>query len=114
LSKEGIVRIVSLASGAISSIALVHATAPPGAGPGSWVGEFSPIAAGDWNVERAAHLVERAGFGGTPEEILDSNGDLKMTTDFRRVYATMIQEWMGFQDSKAILERDYQPLGAFA
>jgi uncharacterized protein (DUF1501 family) len=45
---------------------------------------------------------------------LDSNGDLKMTTDFRRVYATMIEEWMGFEDSKAILKGEYQPLGAFA
>src|ERR1019366_4339766 len=27
---------------------------------------------------------------------LDGNGDLRMTVDFRSVYATMIQEWMGF------------------
>jgi hypothetical protein len=38
-------------------------------GPASWVDDLSPIAAGDWNYERAAHLLERAGFGGTPEEI---------------------------------------------
>ena len=38
-------------------------------GPAAWVDDLSPIAAGDWNVERAAHLLERAGFGGTPEEI---------------------------------------------
>src|SRR5580704_17288004 len=40
-----------------------------GAGPASWVGDLSPISASDWNYDRAAHLLERAGFGGTPEEI---------------------------------------------
>ena len=34
-----------------------------------WAGDLSPIAASDWNYERAAHLIERAGFGATPEEI---------------------------------------------
>jgi hypothetical protein len=40
-----------------------------GAAPPSWVGDFSPIGATDWNYDRAAHLLERAGFRGTPEEI---------------------------------------------
>ena len=31
--------------------------------------DLSSIAATDWNYDRAAHLLERAGFGGTPEEI---------------------------------------------
>jgi uncharacterized protein DUF1800 len=35
----------------------------------TWAGDLSPIAASDWNHERAAHLIERAGFGATPEEI---------------------------------------------
>ncbi|NGP17302.1 DUF1800 domain-containing protein [Devosia chinhatensis] len=30
---------------------------------------LSPISAADWGYERAAHLLERAGFGGTPAEI---------------------------------------------
>src|SRR5512141_2610486 len=34
-----------------------------------WSGDLSPISQEDWNAERAAHLLERAGFGGTPEEI---------------------------------------------
>ena len=34
-----------------------------------WAGDLSPIAAADWNYERAAHLIERAGFGATPDEI---------------------------------------------
>ena len=34
-----------------------------------WTGDLTPISQEDWNAERAAHLLERAGFGGTPEEI---------------------------------------------
>ena len=36
-------------------------------GGAAWTGDLAPIAAGDWNVARAAHLMERAGFGATPE-----------------------------------------------
>src|SRR5207342_2909733 len=39
------------------------------AGPASWTNDLSPIPAEDWSYERAAHLLERAGFGGTPAEI---------------------------------------------
>ncbi|MGH8631733.1 MAG: DUF1800 domain-containing protein, partial [Burkholderiales bacterium] len=38
-------------------------------GPAQWKGDLSPIGASDWTPARAAHLLERAGFGGTPEEI---------------------------------------------
>src|SRR5262249_19067556 len=34
-----------------------------------WAGDLAPIDASEWNTERAAHLLERAGFGGTPEDI---------------------------------------------
>jgi hypothetical protein len=36
-------------------------------GPAAWQNDLSPIT--DWSYEFAAHLIERAGFGGTPEEI---------------------------------------------
>src|SRR6516164_505400 len=39
------------------------------AGPRQWQDDLSPIAASDWNYDLAAHLLERAGFSGTPEEI---------------------------------------------
>jgi uncharacterized protein DUF1800 len=39
------------------------------AGPVTWQNDLAPIAPGDWNYNFAAHLLERAGFGGTPEEI---------------------------------------------
>jgi hypothetical protein len=51
--------------------------APPGAakanyktaGPKTWAGDLTAITKADWSYERAGHLLERAGFGGTPEEI---------------------------------------------
>ena len=39
------------------------------AGPPQWQNDLTPIGASDWNYDLAAHLLERAGFGGTPEEI---------------------------------------------
>lgn len=35
----------------------------------SWQDDLSQIQNSDWNYSRAAHLLERAGFGGTPEQI---------------------------------------------
>jgi uncharacterized protein (DUF1800 family) len=40
-----------------------------GPGPAAWRDDLAPIAADEWSSDRAAHLLERAGFGGTPEEI---------------------------------------------
>lgn len=39
------------------------------AGPAAWENDLTPIRSADWNYDFAAHLLERAGFGGTPEEI---------------------------------------------
>ncbi len=47
----------------------VLAVATLGAGSAEWTGNLSPIAAGDWNNDRAAHLLERAGFGAAPDEV---------------------------------------------
>ena len=46
------------------------------AGPAAWQNDLTPIGAANWNYDFAAHLLERAGFGGTPEEI---NALAKMT-----------------------------------
>ena len=40
-----------------------------GPGPAAWQGDLRPISEAEWSYDRAAHLLERAGFGGTPEEI---------------------------------------------
>ena len=34
-----------------------------------WKGDLSPISAEDWDKSKAAHLLSRAGFGGTPSDI---------------------------------------------
>jgi uncharacterized protein (DUF1800 family) len=54
---------VTLAAFALS----VSVLASPG--PDGWTDDLSPIAASDWTYARAAHLMERAGFGATPSEI---------------------------------------------
>ena len=38
-------------------------------GPASWKGDLTPITAADWSFDRAKHLLGRAGFSGTPEEV---------------------------------------------
>lgn len=35
----------------------------------NWVDDLSAISQADWNFDLAGHLLERAGFGGTPQEI---------------------------------------------
>jgi hypothetical protein len=51
---------------AVTSFAVTIAAAPPSA---TWIDNLSPITAADWNADRAAHLLERAGFGGTPDDV---------------------------------------------
>jgi hypothetical protein len=41
------------------------------AGHATWQNDLAPISAADWNYDFAAHLLERAGFGGTPDEVQD-------------------------------------------
>lgn len=57
----------------------------------------------------------KGGFYGTMPSLTDlDNGNLKMTTDFRSIYATMIREWMGYQDTKTLLKGDFPTLDLFA
>ncbi len=42
------------------------------------------------------------------------DGNLKMTTDFRRVYASMIEEWLGFDDTRSILKGSFEPMRLFS
>jgi len=50
----------------------------------SWAGDLSPLQPAQWNRARAAHLLERAGFGGTPAEI-DTLAALSPAEAVRRV-----------------------------
>src|SRR4029077_9225767 len=54
---------------ALAAVIATRALSADVATPAAWANDLSPIARADWNYERAAHLLERAGFGGTPEEI---------------------------------------------
>jgi hypothetical protein len=59
---------------ALGAVALAIAAGPAQvsaqtAGPAAWQNDLTPIAAANWNYDFAAHLLERAGFGGTPAEI---------------------------------------------
>jgi uncharacterized protein (DUF1501 family) len=57
----------------------------------------------------------KGGFYGRPPSLTDlDDGNLKMTTDFRSVYATMIKEWLGCDDTQAVLKGKFAPLGVFA
>src|SRR5436189_509350 len=60
---------------AMSAIIVTIVTAIPSsslaqkAGPALWQNDLAPVAPSEWNYDFAAHLLERAGFGGTPDEI---------------------------------------------
>ena len=57
----------------------------------------------------------RGGFYGRHPSLTDlDDGNMKMTTDFRRVYATMIKEWLGYDETSAVLKGRFEPLGLFA
>ena len=56
----------------------------------------------------------KGGLHGRHPSLTDlDDGNLKMTTDFRRVYATMIEEWLGSSDAESILKGSFAPLGLF-
>ena len=57
----------------------------------------------------------KGGLYGTHPSLTDlDDGNLKMTTDFRRVYATMIKEWLGYNDTQLVLKGRFETLGVFA
>ena len=45
---------------------------------------------------------------------LDPGDNLLYTTDFRRVYATAMQGWLGFGDTRAVLRGEFAPFPVFA
>ena len=57
----------------------------------------------------------KGGFYGKHPSLTDlDDGNMKMTTDFRRVYATVIKEWLGYDDTQSVLKGRFDPLGVFA
>jgi uncharacterized protein (DUF1501 family) len=57
----------------------------------------------------------KGGLYGQHPSLTDlDDGNLKMTTDFRRVYATMIKEWLGYDETPVVLKGRFDSLGVFA
>ena len=57
----------------------------------------------------------KGGMYGRHPSLTDlDDGKLKMTNYFRRVYATMIDEWLGYGDTQKILKGSFEPMGVFA
>jgi uncharacterized protein (DUF1800 family) len=64
----------SAVAGAVLTLALAGHTVVANAqdwspGPAAWKGDLTPISSAEWSYDRAEHLLGRAGFSGTPEEI---------------------------------------------
>lgn len=62
----------------------------------------------DHGTANHMYLIGNAVKGGHYGEVpslnnLDEGGNLRFTTDFRRVYATLIEDWLGYRDSKGLL-----------
>jgi uncharacterized protein (DUF1800 family) len=58
-----------LVFGSRLALALASAALILTAADADWADDLRPIEAAAWNYDRAAHLIERAGFGATPDEI---------------------------------------------
>ncbi len=68
LIRQPLILVTALLAG-VARGGAAEPTGSGGAGPPSWANDLTPITAADWNERRAAHLLERAGFGGTPEQV---------------------------------------------
>ena len=44
---------------------------------------------------------------------LDEGDNLLPTTDFRRVYATIIENWLGVADASTVLHGEFEPFDMF-
>ena len=57
----------------------------------------------------------KGGHYGKPPSLteLDAEGNVAHTTDFRRVYASLIEGWFGYQQSRALLLGDFAALAIF-
>ena len=63
---------VATDASAVAAVAANPAAEPPrpvAVPPDAWLEDLAPIGAADWNYARARHLLDRAGFGGTPDDI---------------------------------------------
>src|ERR1700736_808576 len=62
----------------------------------------------------AGKQVKGGQYGTVPSlSKLDAGDNLIFTTDFRRVYATMIAGWLGLKDTRPLLNGDFEPFDLF-
>ena len=55
------------------------------------------------------------GHYGQPPSLTDlDDGNLKFTTDYRRIYSTLIKGWMGHEGVAGVLKDEFSPLPVFA
>jgi hypothetical protein len=76
-----------------------------------WDGDLTPITQQEWNYDRAAHLLERAGFGGTPDEIerlakMPPRAAVESLVRYQKVDNTGIPE---FKPSNIFPSEDFVP-----
>ena len=65
-------------------------------------------------IERECVLPKSDAVSGFMQDMeLDADGNVAHTTDFRRVYASLIEGWFGYQQSRALLSGDFAPLAMF-
>ncbi len=73
-TKRALVRACGLVAGIFKPAKLVQFAfmEPRGGAMGedaSWIEDLAPISEADWSYERARHLLDRAGFGGAPDDV---------------------------------------------
>lgn len=61
----------------------------------------------------AGKAVRGGHYGAMPSLTDLDDGNMRFTTDFRRVYATMAGSWMGCRDTGAVLKGEFAPLPVF-
>jgi uncharacterized protein (DUF1501 family) len=62
----------------------------------------------------AGNKVKGGQYGKIPSLTeLDAGDNLIHTTDFRRVYATMISGWLGLRDTRPLFRGDFEPFDMF-
>ncbi len=61
----------------------------------------------------AGQAVRGGHYGAMPDLTYLDDGNMRFTTDFRRVYATMAATWMGCQDPVPVLKGEFAPLPVF-
>jgi uncharacterized protein (DUF1501 family) len=61
----------------------------------------------------AGNQVKGGHYGTVPSLTQLVDGNLIHTTDFRRVYASMIAGWLGLRDVQSLLGGDFEPFDMF-